>query len=99
MISVAVTVEGEFYEITRFLTRVRTLVRVRGGKLRVRGRLLAVQNVELVESATRGFPLLDATITFHAYVYDGPIVPVERAESENEELQPTGGNAAAGSTS
>lgn len=99
MVPVAVTVEGSFFEITRFLMRVRTLVMVRGGELRAKGRLFSVQNVELVESAVEGFPTLDATITLHAYVYDAPIAPPDVPEGESEELQPTGGTAAAGSTS
>ena len=98
MVPVAVTVEGSFYKITRFLNRVRTLVTVRRGKLRARGRLLTVQDVELAESIAEGFPKLDATITLHAYVYDGPIAPAETPRSEDTELQPTGGATAAGST-
>lgn len=99
MVPVAVTVEGSFFKITRFLTRVRTLVTVRRGKLRATGRLFSVQDVELVESAVDGFPTLDGTITLHAYVYDEPIAPPELPEGQNEELEPTGGAAAAGSTS
>lgn len=95
-IPVAVTVGGSYFEIARFLQRIGALVTVREGRLHATGRLLTVQNIELVESATDGFPTLDATITLNSYVYDGPIVPAGEPASE---LSPTGGTAAAvGST-
>ena len=96
LIPVQVGVSGSYGQITRFLTRTRTLVKVRNGKIRATGRLLAVQTVSLAESATDGFPRLDATISMDAYVYDGPIVPVEIPEPD-EEL-PAAGTDAAGST-
>jgi Tfp pilus assembly protein PilO len=97
MIPVTLAVEGSFYRITGFLSRVRTLVAVRGGKLRARGRLFAVQSVELAEAVDGGFPKLDGTIVVNAYVYDGPIVPPEVPEATTEETPSTGGQAA-GST-
>ncbi|MGH3066288.1 MAG: type 4a pilus biogenesis protein PilO [Gaiellaceae bacterium] len=76
MIEVAVVVSGSYRQITKFLASTRHLVTVRRGKLRATGRLLTVQNIELAESNSGGgFPLLDGTITFAAYVYDGPIAP------------------------
>jgi Tfp pilus assembly protein PilO len=97
-IPVVVTVGGSFFQITKFLQQARTLVTVRRGQLRATGRLFTVQNVELVESATDGFPQLDGTITLNAYVYDGPITPVEVPTLPESELPPTG-QAAAGGTS
>lgn len=96
-IPIVVTVGGSFFEITRFLQRVRTLVTVRRGELRATGRLFTVQNVDLVESATDGFPMLDATVTLNAYVYDGPIVPAEIPSLPEGDLEPSG-RAAVGST-
>ena len=58
---------------------------MRGGKVRATGRLFAVQGVELTESKANGFPFLDATITFNAFVYDGPIVPATPPPSAAEE--------------
>jgi Tfp pilus assembly protein PilO len=99
LIPVAVAVEGRFRQIQGFLRRARTLVTVRDGRLRARGRLFIVQDLALTESVTDEFPTLDATITLHAYVYDGPIAPVEiPGAEEEEELEPSGGNTAAGST-
>jgi Tfp pilus assembly protein PilO len=98
-IPVVVTVGGTFFQITRFLQQARRLVTVRKGELRATGRLFTVQNVELVESATDGFPKLDATITMNAYVYDGPLTPVETPTLPESELPASTGRAAAGSTS
>jgi len=92
LIPVTVTVGGKYAQITKFLAGMRALVTVRDGKIRATGRLLAVQSVSLVESATERFPRLDATIELDAYVYDGPIVPEEAPEPPTEEL-PTGSDA------
>ncbi len=97
-IPVVVTAEGSYRQITRFVRRARELVRVRGGSVRATGRLLAVQAVELTESNVRRFPYLDATITFNAYVYDGPIVPVAPPPIAEESEDTTSGATAAGGT-
>jgi Tfp pilus assembly protein PilO len=94
-IPVVVTAEGSFRQVTRFVTRARELVRVRGGDVHATGRLFAVQAVELTESNARGFPLLDATITLNAFVYDGPIVPVTPPPpAEGDDATSTGATAA-----
>jgi hypothetical protein len=95
-IPLSVTVGGSYFQISRFVQRVQELVTVRGGKVQARGRLFAVQSLELGESPTEAFPKLDATIVLNAFYYDGPIVPVETPDEPNEELEPSSG-AAAGS--
>ena len=75
MIPVTVVVGGSYRQITRFLASTRRLVTVRHGKLRATGRLFTVQDVQLSESTSGGFPLLDGAITLNAYVYDMPIPP------------------------
>jgi len=97
-IPVVVTAEGSFRQITRFVRRARELVRVRGGKVRATGRLFAAQAVELTESNTKGFPFLDATITFNAFVYDGPIVPVAPPPSTEDTDDTSTGTSAARAT-
>ena len=96
MVPVAVVVGGSYRKITRFLASTRQLVTVRRGKLRATGRLFTVQSVELSESNSEGFPMLDGTITLNAYVYDDPIVPpsapVTPADDESS------GSSAAGAT-
>jgi Tfp pilus assembly protein PilO len=98
-IPLSVTVGGSYFRITKFVRRIQALVTVSRGKVRARGRLFAVQSLELGESPTEKFPKLDATIVLNAYVYDGPIVPVEVPVVPDEELEPSGGASAAGNTS
>jgi Tfp pilus assembly protein PilO len=96
-IPVVVTATGSYRQITRFLQRTRTLVRVRGGAVRATGRLLTMQGVELSESSTRKFPYLDATITLNAFVYDGPIVQETPPPSSTDSEDTSSGATAAGS--
>ncbi len=89
-------------KIARFLGLARSLVVVRRGKLTATGRLLSPESVELAESLTGGFPKLDATIVFDAYVYDGPIIPVTPPttgdQSQSGSTTPSGSAAATGAT-
>lgn len=98
MVPVVVTVGGSYFDIAKFLQRMRILVEVRDGKLHARGRLLAVEKVELDESVTEGFPLLDATVTLNSYVYDGPVLAADGGEAPQAELTPMGETSAAGRT-
>ena len=98
-IPLSVTVGGSYFQISRFVRRIQALVTVRRGKVRARGRLFAVQSLELGESQTEAFPELDATILLNAFYYDGPIVPFETPDEPTEELEPSSGAAAAGSAS
>lgn len=98
LIPLTVSVGGSYAQITKFLAATRELVSVRRGKIRATGRLFTVQSVSLTESAAHGFPKLDAAIVMNAYVYDGPIVPVEApVDPAAEEELTTGGASAAGS--
>jgi Tfp pilus assembly protein PilO len=97
-VPVVVTVGGGYFAVARFLRHTRQLVGLRGGKLRAQGRLFTVENMELAESLSQGFPKLDATITLNAYVYDGPLAPPETPRAADEE-EDSSGTAAAGSTS
>lgn len=99
MIPVAVTIGGSYFEISKFLRRVRTLVNIRDGELQTTGRLLTVQHLALAESVTDGFPMLDATMTLNAYVYDGPILPPDLPDEPDEEDPSSSGSTAAGGTS
>lgn len=96
MVPVAVVVGGSYRKITRFLASTRQLVTVRRGKLRATGRLFTVQSVELSESNSEGFPVLDGTITLNAYVYDAPIVPPSSPVTPVDDE--TSGSSAAGAT-
>jgi Tfp pilus assembly protein PilO len=60
--------EGNFYELSDFLYRVRTLVSVHNGELRATGRLFTVRSLTFVEGE-RSFPQIKATLGVDAYVY------------------------------
>jgi Tfp pilus assembly protein PilO len=99
LIPLSVSIGGSYAQITKFLEATRELVSVRDGKIRATGRLFTIQSVALAESAAHGYPKLDATIVLNAYVYDGPIEPVEAPDtSTDEEELSTGGASAAGRT-
>jgi len=60
--------EGNFYELSDFLYRLRTLVAVQNGELRATGRLFTVRTLSFVEG-DRAFPQIKATLGVDAYVY------------------------------
>jgi Pilus assembly protein, PilO len=60
--------DGNFYELSDFLYRLRSLVRVRGGKLEATGRLFSVTTFNFTESE-HGFPRIKATLNISAYIY------------------------------
>ena len=72
-VPISLAFDGNFYELSDFLFRLRTLVGVRGGELRAAGRLFSVESISFAESK-KGFPELGATLSVVAYVYgtDGP---------------------------
>lgn len=74
--------EGNFYELSDFLYRMRTLVSVHGGELRATGRLFTVRTLSFVEGE-RAFPQIKATLGVDAYVYgtgDPSAAPTPAAE-------------------
>jgi Tfp pilus assembly protein PilO len=60
--------DGNFYELSDFLFRLRSLVRVRGGELEATGRLFTVNSLNFVESE-RAFPQIKATLNVSAFIY------------------------------
>ena len=67
-IPVTVVFDGNFYSLSDFLYRLRTLVRVRRGELAATGRTYAVDSIEFSESQKQ-FPNITATLTIDAFVY------------------------------
>ena len=67
-IPVIVVFDGNFYSLSDFLYRLRTLVRVRRGELAATGRTYAVDSVEFSEGQKK-FPHITATLTIDAFVY------------------------------
>jgi Tfp pilus assembly protein PilO len=67
-IPIALEFDGNYYELSDFLFRLRNLVRVRSGQLDAQGRLFVVDSVSFSES-THTFPRIKASLTVHAFVY------------------------------
>lgn len=76
-IPITLAFDGNFYELSDFLFRLRTLVGVRSSELYATGRLFSVSTIGFEESP-RGFPDLQANLTVDAFVY-GTGVPANPA--------------------
>jgi hypothetical protein len=68
VVPIDVVFEGNFYQLTDFLYRLRNLVDVRRGALAADGRLFTVDSVEFSEGELK-FPEVKATLTVDAYIY------------------------------
>ena len=68
---ITVVFRGHFYNVQDFLYRLRTLVAVRDGRLRARGRLFAVDTLTFSEDDEQKFPHVKAELTVTAFVYGG----------------------------
>lgn len=66
-ISISLNATGDFYTVTDFLFRLRTLVSVRNGALAATGRLFSIDSVSLAPSNKQ----LTASIRLVTYVYTG----------------------------
>jgi type IV pilus assembly protein PilO len=66
---IEVIFEGNFYDLSDFLYRLRTLVSVREGALEASGRLFAIDSMQFLEGEDE-FPQLQATLTMTAFVFD-----------------------------
>ncbi|MDQ3993888.1 MAG: hypothetical protein M3265_03740, partial [Actinomycetota bacterium] len=62
------TFEGNYYDLTDFLYRMRNLVTVRDGVLEASGRLYTLDALDLHE-AEDGFPQIQAVLTVSAYSF------------------------------
>ena len=92
-VAIPITVEfqGNFYELSDFLYRLRNLVDVRHGGLDASGRLFAVDSIDFAEAPPPpGFPEIRAHILLDAFVYGTGAVPTVPA--------PTGTTGASGAS-
>jgi type IV pilus assembly protein PilO len=98
VLPLAVVVNGRFGEVNTFLHQLRRLVTVRKGRLDASGRLFAIDNVDVAESADAKFPKVQATIMLDAFVYTGaqPVDP--NANPSDTSSPPPSGAVAAGAT-
>ena len=69
-IPITLTFEGNYYDLTDFIFRLRSLVRVEDGVLTASGRLYTLDQIDLHESQAR-FPNIEAVIVVSAYAF-GP---------------------------
>jgi Tfp pilus assembly protein PilO len=67
-IPINLTFEGNYYDLTDFLFRLRNLVLVRKGELEADGRLFTLDSLDLQEGSAE-FPQIQAALTVTAYVY------------------------------
>jgi Tfp pilus assembly protein PilO len=67
-IPITLEFDGNYYELSDFLFRLRSLVRVQAGRLDAQGRLFVVESISFNESP-RTFPRIKASLTVRAFVY------------------------------
>ena len=77
VLPITVTFNGNFYNLSDFLYRLRSLVTVHGGRLDATGRLFSVDTLTFNESPLK-FPQIQATLVIDAFVY-GAGAPVPTA--------------------
>ena len=76
---IQLTFEGNYYDLTDFLFRLRNLVVVRDGELDATGRLFTLDALGFAEGP-EGFPQIQATLTVSAYTY-APAPPAAAPET------------------
>ena len=67
-VPIQLTFKGNFYNLSDFLYRLRTLVHVNDGRLAATGRLFAIDTLDFAESQ-EGFPRIAASLVVDAFVY------------------------------
>jgi Tfp pilus assembly protein PilO len=67
-VPIKLTFEGNYYDLTDFLFRLRNLVIVRDGELQTAGRLFTLDGLDLVEGSD-GFPHVQAALSVSAYTF------------------------------
>jgi Tfp pilus assembly protein PilO len=106
---ITLTFEGNYYDLTDFLYRLRTLVTVKDGKLHASGRLYTLDALDMHE-AKAGFPHIEAVLTVSAYAFgtgtaaaappgapaQPPATETETSTTTNEESTTTGETPASG---
>jgi Tfp pilus assembly protein PilO len=73
-VPINLTFEGNYYDLTDFLFRLRNLVTVKEGVLEATGRLYTLDVLDLHEQPTERFPMIQAMLTISAYSFGAPPV-------------------------
>lgn len=68
VLAIGLVFDGNYYELSDFLFRLRNLVGVRNGELDATGRLFTVDRLDFTESPKK-FPNIQAALTVSAFVY------------------------------
>ena len=88
IVAIELAFEGNFYGLSDFLFRLRSLVAVRDGKVIANGRLFNVQKITFGEGTDR-FPQVKATLTVNAFVLgEGDPAATQAAPPPVEEAPP-----------
>jgi Tfp pilus assembly protein PilO len=96
VVPIALSFQGNFYNLSDFLFRLRNLVAVRDGQLNVNGRLFSVQSVTF-GAGDASFPALKADVTVTAFVFGegdpaatqaAPLAPAEGQEPAESNTEP-----------
>jgi type IV pilus assembly protein PilO len=100
VIPISLTFEGNYYDLTDFLFRMRNLVSVDEGKLSASGRFFTLDTLDMHEA---DLPQIEAALVVSAYVYDPnahsttPVpVPVPTTTTTGTTTAPPGSSAAGG---
>ena len=93
VVPIGLIFDGNFYELSDLLFRLRTLVGVRHGELEATGRLFSVEKIDFAESPD-GFPDITANLTLNAYVY-GTATAASALPAPTETAPPAAGEESA----
>jgi hypothetical protein len=88
-VPISLTFNGNYYALTDFLFRLRSLVTVRGGALGTTGRLFTVKTIGF-GAGVGGFPNIAASLSIVAYVYGTGAPPVVAAPTPSSTTTTTG---------
>jgi hypothetical protein len=93
-IPITVEFQGNFYDLSDFVYRLRNLVDVRGGSLDATGRLFAIDQIDFTEAPGSGFPQIRASLVIDAFVYGTGTAPTVAATGATGATGPTGATGA-----
>jgi Tfp pilus assembly protein PilO len=96
-IEITLSFEGNYFDLTDFLFRLRNLVTVRDGRLASSGRLFTLDSLSM-KQGKNGFPDINAGLTVSAYVYGATdaAVPVLPPPTSTTEAPPSPASASSG---
>jgi type II secretory pathway pseudopilin PulG len=97
-IPITVEFQGNFYDLSDFLYRLRNLVDVRRGALDATGRLFAVDAIEFAEASPPGFPEIRAHLVIDAFVFGTGTAPTVVPPGGAPTFGTTGATGATGAT-